>query len=200
MSKSKLKTRIKRFVKSELCDYGFSLVKPTTIERSVDGMIQGINFQSGTSYLTGKYTMNIYWRFNYHERDYIAFDGCQRIGQLTEGKDLWLTFEGELFEDDFLKAKGLILEKAIPYLDENSSLSKLLDGIEIGRITKSDAFGPDVGWQYFNAGFSFAAVGRKNEALRELEELVASHSQSPLSFVQDRKKLAQNQMIELTAK
>ncbi|WP_375748581.1 DUF4304 domain-containing protein [Vibrio sp. HN007] len=200
MTKSKLKTRIKNFVKNELSDYGFSLVVPMTAERTVDGMIQGINFQSGTSYLTGKYTMNIYWRFKYFEKDYISLDGTRRIGELIDGKDLWLTFEGELLEEDFQKAKELVLKGAIPYLEEYASLRKLLESVENGNISKSNAFGVDVGWQCFNAGFSYAAIGQAREALQELIELVEFHSDRPVDWVQERKAVAQNKINELKGK
>ena len=58
MSDAKLKTRIKNLVKNSLSEIGFGLIKPRIIEREVDGLIQGVEFQPGTGHLSGKYTFN----------------------------------------------------------------------------------------------------------------------------------------------
>lgn len=199
MTKSKLKTRIKNFTKNDLSQHGFSLNTPTTIERKVPGFIQGISFQLGTSYLKGKYTLNIYHRFEYHKRDYIAFDGSIRIGQLMGEGDKWFTFEGEQLESELLLVKNEIYNVVLPYHDKFSSLEKLIHSYENNEISKRRAFGEDVGWQSFNAGFSYAALGRKKEAILELNDVIHNHSSKPVEFIQQRKIYAEKKLNDVLA-
>lgn len=197
MSDAKLKTRIKNLVKDTLFEYGFSLVKPRLIERQVDGLIQGVDFQPGSGHLSGKYTLNVYWRFDYIEKDHISFDANRRIGDLANTNDLWLSREAENLESDFEKVKSYFYETILPYFEKYSSIQRLVEAYDRGEISKQHAFGTDLGWQCFNSGFSYAAINNKNLAIIELREVINKHSSNPYDWVQKRKKIAHNKLTEL---
>ncbi len=197
MSDARLKTKIRNLVKNSLGESGFKLLKPRIVERDVDGMKQGVEFQPGTGHLRGRYTLNVYWRFNYLPKDHLAFDSSRRIGELTADRDTWFSRESDGLDADFDRVVGLFETVIIPYLDRYSSLEMLIDAYLNGAITKAQAFGHDPGWQCFNAGFSLAALNKTTRAVAELKELIERHSSDDRDWVLERKIRARDMLAQL---
>ena len=112
-------------------------------------------------------------------------------------KDTWFSRENEQLDIDFEKVRNIFRDIIIPFFEKYSSLGKLVDNYSSGSISKQNAFGLDVGWQCFNAGFSYAALNKNDEAMRELKELIREHSEEEYDWVQERKNYAQKKLSEL---
>jgi hypothetical protein len=198
VDKLTLKTKIKNLVKENLSSYEFVLIKPRIIERKLTDFYQGLEFQPGTNSLGGKFTLNIYWRFDYIKRDYIAFDGNKRIGELAGQGDLWFSSLNEDIEISFAAVTKLIKDIVVPRFEKFNSIEKIVSAYEVGEISKKDAFGADIGWQAFNLGCSYLKIGKNDSARKELQEVIDKYSTRNIEWVQNRKNLIENLLETIT--
>ena len=197
MSASQLKSLVKRIFTSPLQPHGFILATPRVCEREGAGLWQGIEFQSGRSYLAGRYTLNIYWRFNRALcRDGI-YDACLRIGELYGETDDWFSLEPDGCEQHAQAVERLITVWALPYLSKYDNVAKILADSESGALNELRAFGPDEGWRLFNKGFCYAFVGDKQKARSYYQEVVDRDSKENLSWIVLRRSEALRELAKL---
>jgi tetratricopeptide (TPR) repeat protein len=198
MSNAKLKTQIKRLVKEQLSQEGFSLSRLRIPERTTAELRQGIEFQPGTGHLSGQYTLNVYWSFRFFENDG-AMDGCRRIGDLLGCGDTWFSREDDKLDSEFVKVTQLIMDHAVPYLNAHNTIQKIIAAHENEDLSTAEAFGEDVGWQQFNLGFCYDHLGQNEEALAHLSRVIEEHSDEDYEWVQERKQMALNRVTRISA-
>jgi hypothetical protein len=198
MSDAKLKTKIKGLFKAHLESQGFVLAKKRCPERMLQGLRQGIEFQPGSGFLDQKYTLNIYWSFP-HLLDFgCTMDAKKRIAQLVEGiGNGWFSRADADIDTDFQGVERLVVDVVLPYLAKYDTIEKIVHGYESGALSLGDAFGD--GWGPFNIGYCYAYLGNKPEAIKHYQEIVSKYSTEPYDWVQERKRVASEEIARLSA-
>jgi hypothetical protein len=124
MSNATLKARIQRLLKEHLAVHGFELQKPRIVQRRIDHLRQGIEFQPGTGHLAGKYSVNVYWSFTHALDEEGTMAVCKRIGELSGSGDRWFSRADSDFDTDFAVVERLVVEVALPYLARYDTVAK----------------------------------------------------------------------------
>ncbi len=188
---------IKALIKSKLAILGFGAIGSSTVERDIDGLLQGLNFQSGNGWLASKFTVNVYWRFE--KKENMTFDGGKRIGFLCNGSDMWFSKDAENIESEFHALEHAIDKYVIPYLEQYNSLEKLISSYNDGTLSRAEAFGADPGWQLYNLGLAYLNIGEYTDALREFTELTKFPTRN-IEYEVNRKKKAQAYIKKIISK
>jgi hypothetical protein len=197
MSDTKLKTRIKRLFKAYLEPQGFVLARARIPERKLQGLRQGIEFQPGTGHLDKKFTLNVYWSFTHSLDAGVAMHANKRIGDLAGVGDKWFSRSDSELDADFLIAEKLLIEVGLPYLARYDTIAKIVDACESGLLSSTDAFGIDEAWRHFNFGYCQSFLGNNAQSIEHYREVVSKHSERPYAWVQERKRVANEQLRNL---
>jgi hypothetical protein len=126
MSDTALKARIRRLLKEHLALHGFELQKPRIVQRRIDHLRQGIEFQPGTGHLAGKYAVNVYWSFTHALDEEGTMAVCKRIGELSGSGDNWFSRADSDLDTDFAVVEQLVREFALPYLTRYDTIAKIV--------------------------------------------------------------------------
>lgn len=196
MSDANLKKWIRQFLRDELAAHGFELLKPRLIQRHLDGLRQGMEFQPGTGHLAGKYTINVFWSYGISPiNDTVSMHAVRRIGDFVGEMNTWYDRE-DLSQFDAIK--DLILSKVLPYLDSFSSIRQILQAVEGGVIANESAFPIDPGWRDFYLGYCYLHVGNVAQAKTCLERVVYCHSTATHGWALERRNIAYASLNDIT--
>ena len=196
MSDANLKKWIRQFLRDELNAHGFELSKPRLIQRYLDGLRQGMEFQPGTGHLAGKYTINVFWSYAISPiNSTVAMHAVRRIGEFAGEVNTWYDREDL---SQFELVKDLILTDALPYLDRFSSIRRILQAIEDGVIARESAFPTDPGWRDFYLGYCYLHVGNVAQARTCLERVVHGQSTATHEWVLERRNVASATLSDIT--
>jgi len=187
MSDSKLKTHIKRFYRNQMEPKGYVLKKARLPERFLDGLRQGIEFQPGSGHLAGQFTLNIFWSFTHPLDDGSSMSGAWRIGQILGQGDTWYPCEGDVLNAGFSAVSTALVNSALPFLDAYSTIQKIVEDTNSGKLDSGKAFGLDPGWNSFNQGYCHRFLGNRQEAIKHFQDVVEKHSDRPYDWVAQRR-------------
>jgi hypothetical protein len=183
-----LKKWIRQFVREELMAQGFGLSKPRLIQRHVEGLRQGMEFQPGNGHLAGKYTINVFWSYTISPiSDTVSMHAVRRIGAFTGEGNAWYDRDDQ---SQFEKIRGLISADVLPYLNKYSSIDCILEAVNDGSIASENAFPVDPGWRDFYLGYCHLHVGNVARAKVCLERVVHVHSTATYGWVIERRDAA----------
>jgi hypothetical protein len=171
MSDKSLREKIAELGDVLLIPKGFDRQGPFLFERSLEQLIQGIEFEKGSSSKNNQFTANAFWRFDHNPLNYdFAMAYRERIGRFMTGYDEWFTFDPpETLDNTFLRLPKVLSETVLPFLDKHNSISAIVHEYETGGISASVAFGSDIGWRNFNLGFCYLSLGEKAKAAEHLK-------------------------------
>ncbi|MFM0234348.1 hypothetical protein [Paraburkholderia sediminicola] len=196
MSDANLKKWIRQFLRDELAAHGFELSKPRLIQRHLDGLRQGMEFQPGTGHLAGKYTINVFWSYAISPiNSTIAMHAVRRVGDFAGEINVWYDREDL---SQFAAVTDLILTEVLPYLDSFSSIRRILQAIEGGLIASESAFPTDPGWRDFYLGYCYLHVGNVAQAKTCLERVVHGHSTATHGWILERRNVASATLSDIT--
>lgn len=188
MTDANLKKWIRQFVREELTAQGFDLSKPRIIQRHVEGLRQGMEFQPGNGHLAGKYTVNVFWSYTISPiGDTVSMHAVRRIGDFTGEGNAWYDRDDQ---SQFEKVKNLISTDVLPYLDRFSSIHRILEAVQDGLIASELAFPIDPGWRDFYLGYCHLHVSNVARARVCLERVVRVHSTATHGWVLERRNVA----------
>ncbi|UOB60543.1 hypothetical protein MRS60_31790 [Burkholderia pyrrocinia] len=195
MTDATLKKWIRHFVREELTSHGFELSKPRLIQRHVEGLRQGMEFQPGSGYLAGKYTINVFWSYTVSPiNDKVSMHAVRRIGDFTDEGNAWYDRNDQ---SQFEKVRNLISTDVLPYLNEFSSIQRILQAVHDGVIASELAFPIDPGWRDFYLGYCHLHVGNVARARACLERVVRIHSIATHGWVLERRNVASSTLLDI---
>ncbi|MDR6388411.1 hypothetical protein [Paraburkholderia phenoliruptrix] len=185
MTDASLKKLIRQFAREKLIDHGFELSKPRLIQRHVEGLRQGMEFQPGNGHLAGKYTVNVFWSSTVSPiSDTASMHAVKRMGDLTGEGNAWYDRDDE---SQFKEVEDLICTNVLPYLNRFSSIHRILQAVEDGLATCELAFPIDPGWREFHLGYCYLYVGDVARARARLERVIHVHSGASNEWVRERR-------------
>jgi hypothetical protein len=197
MSDSTLKTRIRDLLKEHLIAHGFALKKPRIVERQVDHLRQGIEFQPGTGHLDGKYTVNVYWSYTLSPiQDDYSMHASKRIGFFNAQQDIWFVREDA---GHFEQVKEVVLGRVLPYLESYNTINKIIIAVDQGLLRLEDAFPVDAGWREFYLGHCYLKLDDLDKAKNHFEAVIYQHSHYPQTWVAERKSICESALAKMSA-
>lgn len=178
---------------------GFEQVSTYCVERPLEHLAQGIEFQPGTGVKKGQFTVNLYWRYtNSPIVKEEAMHFSERLGRFLGGGDEW--YDGSSVKAARSSAElacKVIEDRVLTFFDRFRDVREIIEAFEQGELEPHVLFGPDRGWQAYHRGYCYLSLGQLDKARESLFQVVRDFSDPDLGWIRDRRLAAQTTLDSL---
>jgi len=154
-----------------LADDGFEPLGPLLFAKTLEGLVQLIEFELGAGKMAGLYNVCAGWRIALYDQPADLFHVRKHLGMIDNGADRWFGRGGP---DEFADVERMIADSALPFLVRHDSIKKLLRLHDRAGYKHMGMFGEGDPWIELHIGLCAEHEEKWDDARRHLKLALAA--------------------------